>query len=134
MNDSERQLADTVRDAAEATLCAEDRIEAVAGCAVNVSGGRPVSVREVAGALAAVLGRDGVMVDVPIALGRLMAILGEGRARLTGGPEPVLTRYTLATLAWSQTFDLAETELLIGFRPRFDALSTLLGAAGALGR
>lgn len=121
-----------VRDAAEAVLCAERDIAVVAGRAVNVSGGRPVSVREVAGALAAALGRSPRMVDLPIGLARAMAVLSESVARLTGRrTEPRLTRYTLATLAYSQTFSGVEAARMIGFFPRHDALASLLAAAAA---
>jgi len=120
-----------VRDAADAILCAEDRIDAVAGRAVNVSGGRPLNVREVAAALAAALDRSPRMIDLPFGLARVMATLSEGLARLTNRQsEPRLTRYTLATLAWSQTFDLEETAQRIGFHPRHDGLAALLAAAG----
>jgi nucleoside-diphosphate-sugar epimerase len=119
-----------VRDAAEAILRAEADIERVAGRAVNVSGGHPRRVREVATALAAVLGHRPLLVDLPVALGHVLAWLSEGMARSTRRrSEPRLTRYSLATLAYSQTFDLAETAERIGFRPRRDGLAALLAAA-----
>lgn len=119
-----------VRDAAEAILLTEERIDQVAGRAVNVSGGRPIQVREVAAALAAALGREPKLVDLPVGAGHLLANLLEGAARATGRrTEPRLTRYTLATLAYSQTFDLEETAERIGWRPRHDGLAALLDAA-----
>lgn len=123
-----------VRDAAEAILRAEERIDQVAGRAVNVSGGRPRPVREVATALAAALGRKPALVDLPLVLGHLLAALLEDLARWTGRKtEPRLTRYSLATLAYSQTFDLEETAALTGFRPRHDGLAALLAAAKGIG-
>lgn len=122
-----------VRDAAEAILCAEDRIDAIAGRAVNVSGETGVSVREAAQALAEALGQTPAVVNLPLPLARFLAGLLEILARATGERgEPRLTRYTLATLAFSQTFDMAETAALVGFRPRHDGLAALLAAARRL--
>ena len=119
-----------VRDAAEAILRAEADIARVAGQAVNVSGGHPRPVREVATALARALGRKPLLVDLPVVVGHVLAWLLEELARRTDRKsEPRLTRYSLATLAYSQTFDLAETAERIGFTPRRDGLATLLAAA-----
>lgn len=120
-----------VRDAARAILLAEDRIEAIAGRAVNISSGRPVAVRDVAAGLAEALGASPKRVNLPIPVARLAAALLEAKARLAGG-EPALSRYALATLAWSQTFDMAEPERLIGYRPEHDGLATLLAEAQKL--
>ncbi len=40
--------------------------------------------------------------------------------------EPVLTRYTLAAMSYSQTFDLVPSRQLLGYEPRHDAVETLL--------
>jgi nucleoside-diphosphate-sugar epimerase len=123
-----------VRDAAEAILCAEAAIETVHGQAVNVSGGHPLSVREVAVALAASLGYAPRLTRVPLPLAWVAAVAAEFTASGGRKPEPALTRYTLATLACSQTFDMEETTRLIGFRPRHNGLATLLSAATSLKR
>jgi nucleoside-diphosphate-sugar epimerase len=119
-----------LRDAAWAISEAEERAPAMAGKAVNISGGHPVSVRQVAIQLAAALGRNPQLVSLPIAIAKPVAGLLEAVARLRGtSEEPVLTRYTLATLAWSQTFDLEPARRLLGYAPRHDALETLLSEA-----
>ncbi len=117
-----------VRDAARAILLAEDRIAAIAGRAVNISGGRPVPVRDVADGLAQALGVSPRRVNLPVAAARIAAALLEAKARLGGG-EPALSRYAFATLAYSQTFDMDEPERLIGYRPKHDGLATLLAEA-----
>lgn len=120
-----------VRDAARAILLAEDRIAQIAGRGVNVSGGSAHRVDEIARALAAELGHSPRFVNLPVGVGRAIAAVLEWRARAVAGKhEPLLTRYTLATLAYSQTFDHDETARLIGYRPRHDALATLLAEAG----
>ncbi|WP_411338629.1 NAD-dependent epimerase/dehydratase family protein [Sphingopyxis sp. J-6] len=119
-----------LRDAADAILLAEDRAPDIGGIAINISGGRPVAVRDVAERLAAVLGTDPELVALPVRLARIIAVVAEGWGRLTrSAAEPVLTRYTLATLACSQSFDMTPAERLLGFRPRHDALATLLAEA-----
>jgi nucleoside-diphosphate-sugar epimerase len=123
-----------VRDAAEAILCAEAEIASVHGRAVNVSGGHPLSVREVALALAASLGYAPELTRVPLSLAWVAAVAAELTASGGRRPEPILTRYTLATLACSQTFDMEETARLIGFHPRHDGLAALLSAAASLKR
>lgn len=124
-----------VRDASDAILLAEDRIDRIAGRGVNVSGGRPLPIREIAETLSAALGRHPRPIELPMIVARIIALLAEGAARAVGQKrEPVLTRYSLATLAYSQTFDLEETRRLIGFEPRHDALATLLEEGGRYSR
>lgn len=115
------------RDAAQAVMLAEEKIAAVAGRAVNISGGRPLPVRDIAARLAEALGTSPRFVNLPMPLARAVAWLGNRRR--ADGPEPVLTPYTLATLAYSQTFDLAFARDALGYAPRHDALETLLAAA-----
>lgn len=120
-----------VRDAARAIWLAEDRIEAVAGRAVNISGGRPVAVRDIAAGLAEAMHVSPKRTHLPVLAARVAASLLEARARLGGG-EPALSHYSLATLAYSQTFDMDEPERLIGYRPEHDGLATLLTEAEKL--
>lgn len=120
-----------VRDAARAILLAEERIDAIAGRAINISGGRPVAVRDIAAGLAEALGVSPKRTHLPVAAARVAASVLEARARFGGG-EPALSHYSLATLAYSQTFDMAEPQGLIGYRPEHDGLATLLAEAQRL--
>ncbi len=120
-----------LRDAAWAICEAEERAPDLRGRAINISGGSPVSVGEVAMRLARALGEEPRLVSLPIGIAKPLASLLETLARLRGSQqEPLLTRYTLATLAWSQTFDLDPARRLLGYAPRHDALTTLLAEAG----
>jgi len=119
-----------LRDAAEAVLRAEDRALDVAGQAINISGGQPIAVKEVAERLGQALGRRPEMIDLPLPVARAVAVGLEWSARIMRRQcEPMLTHYTLATLGYSQTFDLAPAEHLLGYRPQYDALETLLEQA-----
>lgn len=122
-----------LRDAARAIADAEDRADAIDGAAINVSGCRPIAVRDLAEALAAAMGRTPELVAVPIAVARPLATTLEALAKLTrSASEPVLTRYTLATLAYTQTFDPEPARRLLGYVPQHDATATLLSEARRL--
>ncbi|WP_296678660.1 NAD(P)-dependent oxidoreductase [Novosphingobium sp.] len=122
-----------LRDAARAVIATEDRALALGGMAINLSGGQPIAVRTLAMRLAQALGTTPRLIDMPLAAARPLARLAEAVARIRGSTdEPVLTRYTLATLAFSQTFDPEPARRLIGFVPQFDAVETLLAEARKL--
>lgn len=122
-----------LRDAAWAICEAGARAPKLGGRAINISGGQPIAVRDLALRLAQALGENPRLVSLPLALARPLAQLAETLAHLTRAKEePVLTRYTLATLAYSQTFDLAPARALLGYRPRHDATATLLAEAHRL--
>ncbi|MWV28921.1 NAD-dependent epimerase/dehydratase family protein [Aurantiacibacter rhizosphaerae] len=119
-----------LRDAAWAICEAEARTPALGGRALNISGGKPIAVRDLALRLAAALGKSPRLVPVPLLLARQLAHVAQTVASITGAQqEPVLTRYTLATLAYSQTFDLAPAQRRLGYQPQHDAVETLLGEA-----
>lgn len=123
-----------VRDAARATIAAYERAEQVSGKSFNISGGKPVPVREIAVKLAEAIGATPKLVDVPLAITAPLAAVMEGLALLTRSPvEPVLTRYTFATLAFSQTFDLTNAHNELYWHPSFPALETLLHEAKKMG-
>ncbi|MFM5908079.1 MAG: NAD-dependent epimerase/dehydratase family protein [Novosphingobium sp.] len=122
-----------LRDAAWAIVEAESRAPAIAGQVINISGGQSVSVRGLALRLTKALGERPKLVNVPLALALPLATIAETLGRITGSrTEPVLTRYTLATLAFSQTFDLERASRLLGYEPRHDAVATLLAQAHRL--
>ncbi len=122
-----------LRDAAWSICEAEERAPQLAGKAINISGGKPIAISTVARKLAYALGKEPKLVSLPISLARGLAVLLENTAALTRAErEPMLTRYTLATLAYSQTFDPRPAERLLGYRPRHDALETLLDQARQL--
>lgn len=124
-----------LRDAAWAVCEAEERALSLQGAAINISGGKPIPVKVLAQRLTRVLGYNPQWVSLPILPAHLLANLLEGGARLFGSiREPLLTRYTLATLAYSQTFDLGPARRLLGYEPRHDAVQSLLEQARLLAR
>ncbi|HEY3813002.1 MAG TPA: NAD-dependent epimerase/dehydratase family protein [Caulobacteraceae bacterium] len=114
-----------VRDAARAIVLCGERIERVGGGPVNIAGGRPVAVRDLALKLGEALSRPFRFVRIPMAVARPLAQASQAICKvLPGQPEPVLTPYTLATLAYTQTFDLTHAREALGFTPQFDAVET----------
>lgn len=124
-----------VRDAARAMLLADQRRERAAGRPFNISGGRPVSVRDLALQLGDALGKP--LTLVPVSVGVAMAAAAAMQAVckiLPGYPEPPLTPYSVAALAWSQTFDLAQAREVLGYEPRYDPLETATAMARSAAR
>lgn len=119
-----------VADVVTALLLAERHADAAHGLAINISGGRPVSVRDVASSLAKALNLDGRRMHVPMPIARAIARTTEFvHGALPGLGEPRLTRYSLATLSYSQTFDLDLARRILQWQPTHDGLATLLGKA-----
>lgn len=116
-----------LRDAARAICEAAERCIEINGRAINISGGRPIAVRDLAQSVADILGTSPRLVDLPAAPARALATLLENSARLLGTKEPPLTRYTLSTMGYSQTFDLEPARRLLDYTPRHDAVETILG-------
>lgn len=108
------------RDVARALLLAEQRANAFAGRAFNVSGGMPLPLETLANAVFSRLGREVRMVPLPAPL--VLAVAGalELAARLsTNQAEPLLTRYGAMALGWSQTFNLSAVRDALNWRPEF---------------
>lgn len=119
-----------VRDVAAALLLADQHAPQLAGGVVNISGGQPVMIGEIARLLADALAIPVSFAPVPVLMARGYALLTEARARWGRSvQEPVLTLYGVATIAYSQTFNMAKAETQLGFHPRHDALQTLLQVA-----
>jgi len=119
-----------VRDAAEALVLADIHRDAVGGRAVNISGGRPVAMLEFSLRLSEALGVRPRLIPAPMGLMRGAARVSELVCSiLPGRPEPLLTPYTLATLAYSQTFDLTLARTGLNYTPRYDAAETALALA-----
>lgn len=122
-----------VRDAARALVLADRRREIAGGRAVNVTGGGPLPIAGLVERLGRALAVEVRAIPVPLAVGQALSIASEGLCRvLPGRPEPVLTPYTLSTLAWSQTFDLTGARDLLGYVPAHDAVETALAVAPRL--
>lgn len=133
LNEGRAQVELTdVRDVAAALILADRHRVAAGGRAINIAGGQPYAIRDLVLALGAELGREIRFLTVPVGIATAVAGAMEWVCRLLPGrPEPPVTRYSLATLAWSQTFDLSLARDMLGYRPAHDALETARAAARA---
>ena len=123
------ELTDT-RDAARALLLADQRRGTIGGRAFNISGGRPTTVSALAFALAQALERPLTLIPTPWPIMLAGAALLETLAALSPGrPEPLLTRYGVATLAFSQTFSLDGALRGLDYAPSHNANATALDMA-----
>lgn len=114
-----------VRDAATALVSAGQRLATTSGKAINVSGGRPTSVAQLITKLADALQRPIALRPVPVRLALLLARASEMVSNLRPSrPEPRLTTYGVATLAYTQTFNLARARELLGYQPAYDPVAT----------
>ncbi|MBZ2198332.1 NAD-dependent epimerase/dehydratase family protein [Occultella gossypii] len=103
----------------------------VDGEAFNLTNGDPRTLRALMDSLFAALGRTPRFRRLPVrpvyAAG---AVLEAAFGVLPGRPEPPLTRYTVGTIAYSQTLDISKAGRMLGYRPRVtidDALASYAG-------
>ncbi len=114
-----------VRDAAAALMLADQHLPQAGGGAINISGGHPMRVADLVEELAAALKRPIALRPVPIQLALALARGGEiVCGALPTRPEPRLTTYGVATLAYTQTFDLTRARNVLGYKPAHDAIAT----------
>ncbi|RSZ56340.1 NAD(P)-dependent oxidoreductase [Massilia atriviolacea] len=108
---------DNVVDAVEASLALSVNPAGVAPV-FNISNGEPVEIGELFARIATSFGLPLEAAPRPYVLADLAARVLEAGARLAPGWEPPFTRYSLATIAFSQTLDLSRAAALLGYRPR----------------
>ena len=119
-----------VRDGARALMLADQHREVAGGQAINISGGRPLPIAVLVKRLGERLDVPVRIVPLPLWLGQALSVVSDAVCRiLPGRPEPILTPYTLSTLAWSQAFDLTKARTLLGYEPEHDAVETALAIA-----
>lgn len=108
-----------VRDAAAAFVAADRHRERAGGQAINLSGGDPRRLRELLEMIFARTGQQVRFRSVPVELAGMVAAVAEWTAALRPGrPEPRVTRYTIATLGYSQTMCLDKARALLDWSPR----------------
>ncbi|MGV3723921.1 MAG: NAD-dependent epimerase/dehydratase family protein [Actinomycetota bacterium] len=87
-----------------------------AGGTYTITNGEPVMLWELIRRVLAHVGCRARLRRVSIGAAQVAACLMEARAAVTGR-EPLLTRYTVAILSRTQTYDLSAARLGLGYRP-----------------
>ena len=108
-----------VDNAVDALLLAAEAPSSAMGRTYNITNGEPVHLSDV---LQKLFDRLDVPMrgrPIPYSAGYMLAGAMELAARvLPGQPEPLLTRYTVALLAKSQTLDISAARQSLGYSPR----------------
>ncbi len=108
-----------VRDATLAFVAAARWRDRAGGHAINISGGDPRPLRQLLDLLFARMDAGVRYTNVPTGLALAMAGAMERVATLLPSrPEPPATRYTIMTLAYSQTLCLDRANTLLDWTPR----------------
>jgi len=108
-----------VENAVDALMLGMTAPSAVLGRKYHVTNGTPIPLRDLLTTVFGRLGQPYRTRSLPPALGLALAGLSEGVTRLTGSDrEPVLTRYSVGTLAYSQTLDISAIRRDLGYQPR----------------
>ena len=100
----------------------------VDGETFNITNDDPRPFRELLDQLFAVLGRSPRYRRLPTRpLYAVAGLLEQIYARLPGYPEPPLTRYSLSTIAYTQTLDITKAREKLGYRPQVSLDESLAG-------
>ena len=112
----ELTYVDNVVDAIELALAMRDPD----GVTFNISNGQPQRAGDLFAHLAQAFGLPWRPLHVPLAAGFAMARACEIAGHLARGWEPPLTRYTVGTVAFSQTLDLQRAGDHLGYAAKVD--------------
>ncbi len=112
----ELTYVDNVVDAIVLALALPGSAEAT----FNISNGQPRRAGDLFAELARTFGLPWRPRHVPLASGLALARACELAGRVARGWEPPLTRYTVGTVAYSQTLDLQRARTHLGYVPRVD--------------
>jgi nucleoside-diphosphate-sugar epimerase len=90
------------------------------GATFNISNGQPQRAGDLFAHMAQTFGLPWRPLQVPLAAGLAMARACEIAGHVARGWEPPLTRYTVGTVAFSQTLDLERARDHLGYAPKVD--------------
>lgn len=133
-NDGEALIEPTdVRDVADFILLCAKNIHQIKGQVFNISGGKSMSVKEIVELISKAMGKEVKFKNTSYNNAAFFIKLQESIYKiLPNCPEPPLTHYSLVTLSFSQTFNLAKINKKLGFTPKYDAFETIEQIATSL--
>jgi len=122
-----------VRDVTMAILNQYEALDRLNGEVFNISGGQPITIYDLMIKLAQSREKSINFISLPYGLVLPMAYLTEAIYRfLPKKWEPKLTPYLLATMAFSQTFDLSKANQSLGYQPKHNPVQTLIDLARSM--
>ncbi len=111
-----------IKDVCNAIYLALNKIDKLNGEDFNISGGKSMPLKIMIENLAYSMNLKVNFFNINYKIARFFVIILETICKLIPNrPEPILTKYTLSALSFSQTFNLEKSEKLLGFSPQYDA-------------
>lgn len=101
-----------------ALRCCQQAPDHLSGRVYNITNGEPIALREVLNQVAQHLNIELRFKRLPFPVAYGVATAMEAAAKLLGGTEPTLTRYTVGLLAFSQTLAIDAAQNELGYRPQ----------------
>ncbi len=124
-----------VRDVANAINLCVKNYSKLNDESFNISGGKSMKLRDLITMLAGAMNRNVKFTHINFKIAApLIKILEFVCERLPNSPEPILTHYGLCALSFSQTFDLARAQKILGFLPQYDAFNSAKEIAISMGQ
>ena len=84
----------------------------------NISNGEPVALWEKVALVLKSMGKELSQQKISYSVANSLAHVLEWKAKITNGKEPVLTVYSVGTLAKSFTMDISKAKALLGYQPK----------------
>jgi nucleoside-diphosphate-sugar epimerase len=100
-----------------ALRCCQQAPSNLSGNIYNITNGEPIKLIDLLTSLSQQLGYPFRYKALPFRLGYAIATALESTAALFNRSEPILTRYTLGLLAFSQTLDIRKARSELGYHP-----------------
>lgn len=108
------------RDVVLAFILADQKHRALGGRTFNISSGQAISVRAIMSCLFKQMNMKVRYISLP---GRVLSTIAKWleviATALPGSPEPPITQYSINTLAYTQTFNIAMAQESLEWQPRF---------------
>ncbi len=102
----------------EALCCCRIAPDALSGGVYNISNGEPTALKDLLNQLSQALDQPLQFKPMPFPAAFAVAAGMEAFAKLFSAGEPMLTRYTVGLLAFSQTLNIAAAVNELGYRPK----------------
>lgn len=123
-----------IRDIFHAIDCAIKNIDKLNGQDFNISSGKAIELKSMILMLATAMKKPVKFIEIDYKIARKIVFIIEQICNiLPNKPEPPITKYSLAALTFSQTFNLEKAKNLLGYIPQYDAFESAVEIAKNIG-